>query len=208
MRYKLIDKANEEAVKRITGYDFNFFDNTSKTHGGDFYPVEKGTECYKKIVDANLLDLWFEEVPFKVGDYVVLTSNINDQLTYYSNDADVPVGETLKVSRIERSEKEFKYWVEVEGAYLGISKNQFRRATEKEIHDYKSGKNLPTIGGYRPKNNYQDISYGCVEVDKESLRQVLSAVQIVSIDVYADGDIITISEHDLKQIKDFLDRGE
>ena len=208
MRYKLIDKANEEAVKRITGYDFNFFDNTSKTRDGDFYPVEKGTECYKKIVDVNLLDLWFEEVPFKAGDYVVLTSNINDQLTYYSNDASVPVGETLKVSRIERSEKEFKYWVEVEGTYLGISKNQFRRATEKEIHDYKSGRNLPTIGGYRPKNNYQDISYGCVEVDKESLRQVLSAAQIVSMDVYADGDIITISEHDLKQIKDFLDRGE
>lgn len=209
IKYKLKDIEKQEAVRKLTGYDFDFFNNksTSPTEHA-YYPVETGTTCYDILNSLGLIDLWFEEVPFKVGDYVVLTSNINDQLTYYSNDADVPVGKPLKVSRIESTEKNFGYWVVVEGTSLGISKNQFRRATEKEIHDYKSGRNLPTIGGYRPKNNYQDISYGCVSINRESLRQVLNAADILRMDILADGEIITITEHELKQIKDFLNKGE
>ena len=196
MRYKLKDIEKQEAVRKLTGYDFDFFNNRSlTTMGYHFYPVKTGTSCYNILNSLGLIDLWFEEVvePFKVGDYVVLTAD-----SYYS-------GEVLEVSNV--SERGFGYFLNGTHCYE-IGQDQFRYATEKEIKEYKTKKNLPKISDYKPKIDDYYISYGCIRIEKESLRQVLNAARIVSMQVYADGDIITIDDKKLKQIKDFLNKGE
>ena len=59
-----------------------------------------------------------------------------------------------------------------------------------------------------PRSDDYHLSYGCVCVEKESLRQVLNAAQIVSVNIFADGKIITVDKQKLRQIKDFLNKGE
>ena len=195
MKYKLKDIKKQEAVRKLTGYNFDFFNNRSLPTQLEWYAVETGTRCYDILNSLGLIELWFEEVkePFKVGDYVVLTAD-----AYHS-------GEVLKVSN--SSERGFGYYLNGKHCYE-FDQDQFRYATKEEIKEYNAKKSLPKIGDYKPKNGHYNISYGCVIVNKESLRQVLSAAQIVSMDIYAEGGIITIDEHKLKQIRDFLDRGE
>ena len=195
IKYKLKDIEKQEAVRKLTGYDFDFFNNRSSSGRLECYPVETGTSCYNILNSLGLIDLWFEEVveTFKVGDYVVLTAD-----SYYS-------GEVLKVTNV--SERGFGYYLD--GRYcFEIGQDQFRHATEEEIKEYKVKKGLPKIGSYKPRINDPYISYGCIHIEKESLRQVLNAANIFSMQVYADGDIITIDDKKLKQIKDFLNKGE
>lgn len=189
--YKLKDIKKQEAVRKLTGYDFDFFNNRSSSGKLECYPVETGTSCYNILNSLGLIDLWFEEVkePFKVGDYVVLTAD-----SYYS-------GEVLKVT--DTSERGFGYYLNGRHCFE-IGQDQFRYATEKEIKEYKTKKNLPKIGSYKPRINDPYISYGCVHIEKESLRQVLNAANILSMDIHADSKIITITKHELCQIKDYL----
>lgn len=195
IKYKLKDIEKQEAVRKLTGYDFDFFNNKSSSpieHA--YYPVETGTTCYNILNSLGLIDLWFEEVkePFKVGDYVVLTAD-----SYYS-------GEVLKVT--DTSERGFGYYLNGRHCFE-IGQDQFRYATEEEIKEYKTKKNLPKIGSYKPRINDPYISYGCVHIEKESLRQVLNAANILSMDIHADSKIITITKHELCQIKDYLNKG-
>lgn len=196
MKYKLKDIEKQEAVRKLTGHNFDFFNNRSlTTMGYPFYPVKTGTSCYNILNSLGLIDLWFEEVvePFKVGDYIVLTVD-----SYHS-------GEVLEVSSI--SEIGFGY--SLNGVhYYEIGQDQFRYATEKEIKEYKIKKNLPKIGSYKPRIDDHYIFYGCIRIEKESLRQVLNAANILSMNIHADGEIITITKQELHQIKDFLNKGE
>lgn len=194
MKYKLKDIKKQEAVRKLTRYDFDFFNNKSLL-GYIFYPVETGTSCYNILNSLGLIDLWFEEVvePFKVGDYVVLTTDSYDS------------EEVLEVSNV--SERGFGYFLNDKHCYE-IGQDQFRHATEKEIKEYKTKKNLPKIGSYKPRIDDHYIFYGCIRIEKESLRQVLNAANILSMNIHADGEIITITKHELHQIKDFLNKGE
>ena len=196
IKYKLKDIEKQEAVRKLTGYDFDFFNNKSLTTPEyHFYPVKTGTRFYNILNSLGLIDLWFEEVkePFKVGDYVVLTTD-----SYHS-------GEVLEVSSI--SERGFGYSIN-DVHYYEIGQDQFRYATEKEIKEHKAKKNLPQIDDYMPRSGDCYLSYGCVQLNKESLRQVLNAARIVSVNIFADGKIITVDKQKLRQIKDFLNKGE
>ncbi len=210
IKYKLKDIEKQEAVRKLTGYDFDFFNNRTFSGKLECYPVETGTSCYNILNSLGLIDLWFEEVveDFKVGDYVFLVSNINDYKTHFSNTTEIPVGFLGRVNSVEHSVHPFKKWIFIEGFSEAISANQFRYATVQEKQKYRIKNDLPKIGSYKPEINDHYISYGCIRIEKESLRQVLNAANILSMDIHADGEIITIIEHELYQIKDFLNKGE
>lgn len=207
-RYKLKDIANQEAVRRITGYNFNFYSNISKESGEKYYPVSTDTTCYFTLKELNLIDLWFEEIEeeFKEGDYVVLMTNIhNKKLEKYSYGLGLAVAKVYQIATIESSIYSFKQWLHVNNNNVGgISANQFRYATKAEIEDYKKRHSMPVIDEYNPKIGTELISYGCIYVPKDALKQILNCANIEEITVNADGDLITIGMEELNQMKEFL----
>lgn len=210
-KYKLKDERNQEAVKVITGYDFDFYNNKVSIESDDIYfPVEQGTYCYKILNDLGLIDLWFEEVKkeFNVGDYVVLTSNKStDDNMYFSNDKKLRVGDVYKILRMEPSVYPFKKWILVTNNYGGgISQNQFIHATEEEIKKYEHKIKLPVINSYAPSITESNINYGCVELNREALKAILDSVNIVSVTIVENDDVIVVNSTEMDEIYSFLDK--
>lgn len=210
-KYKLKDERNQEAVKVITGYDFDFYNNKLSIESDDIYfPVKQGTSCYKILNDLGLIDLWFEEVKkeFNVGDYVVLTSNKNtDDNMYLSNDRKLRVGDVYKIFRTEPSAYPFKKWIMVTDKYSGgISQNQFIHATEEEIKEYEHKIKLPVINSYTPSITESNINYGCVELNREALKAILDSVNIVSVTIVENDDTIVVNNTEMDKIYSFLDK--
>lgn len=82
--YKLVKPEYEEAVRKITGFDFDFVNNISGNF--PYYPVVSGkypTTAYHKLEKAGVINLWFEEVnlwtepKFKKGDWIEMDSSNN-----------------------------------------------------------------------------------------------------------------------------------
>ena len=133
--YKLIKPELEDAVKNITKYTNWDYVNCKDASGNTYYAVQEDTECYHKLKEAGVLDLWFtpvykqEEKKYRVGDWV-LTSNNADGWGSYKEQV---CGRILKITSIDLEDRKEYGGRFTFKNYRTVGKEIVRKATEEEI---------------------------------------------------------------------------
>lgn len=122
--YKLKDQKYTKAVASIVGETVSFV--TTNT-------VEINSRGYKALKEAEVLDLWFEEIKeevpvYKVGDYVVITGN--------SNSHNFNIGQTVVISGLPEKEG-CDYKGKDSVTFWFLNTKDFRLATREEINATK-----------------------------------------------------------------------
>jgi hypothetical protein len=164
--YKLTKPEYEKAANQITGTENLILYSQN-------YNFQIDTIAYDRVVKAGVLDLWFEPVyeeeKFKVGDWVITTTEIANCYENYKK------GEVFQITEIQC---EYVYF----SPRQVVSKDRIRKATEEEIKKAQSIE----IGGYEVKFNRVDIDINNVIYNKEellALKYLMKKGQIKSLNV-------------------------
>lgn len=178
-KYRLKDEKYRKLAQEIANFAV----------GGDL-PLEDfvsmdGSAMRTRLEEYGVFDIWFEEVhpEFKSGDYIYIihTGNI-----YEIQDCEV-IEDELHWNTVGM-DRGYKYKYRF-CTYL----SNLRPATAEEIEEYNNRQfNLPSINGYKGRQDGEYIVYGCKSIHIQDFRKLYEAC------MYADVSSVIIEGHQIQ----------
>jgi hypothetical protein len=162
--YKLKEDCQqyESAVRELTGYKSLSINETQikpATNG------KSSTDLYDVLVEAKVLDLWFEPVyeeEFKVGDWATVTGIGSYHHGRSSGDDEPVIGGVYLIREVTSRGINLTS----PDGFINIGNIDLRKATSSEIKEAQS----IVIEGYKlEKNSDGSITFGCQDFSKETV---------------------------------------
>lgn len=213
--YRIIDKKYSKAVRTLMGNQTQWFDDhfdsNYQENGWNFeIHLENGKNKHpknsigKKLEDAGVLDLWFEEVDKDNSKQKVLAGY---RMKSIYRKIPTVVKSALKIDGYVGFGEAIK-----EGQVISLSStgtiNRLKDAGIfklwfEPVYEYKYP--LPEIEGYKGKwdETSETITYGCTNVSKVHFESIFFK-NAQHIELSIDGRTISLQGKKLQQLKDFF----
>lgn len=172
-KYRLKDEKFRKPAEAIAGITEEL--GLSLEH----FVSREGSGIRERLKEYGVFDLWFEEVPkYKAGDYI---SVLHSREVYEIEECKV-IGDKLHWNTVGVDRMGYGY-------RFSTPLENIRILTAEEIEEYK--KQLPTINGYKGKQERNYIIYGCKRIHIQDFKMLYETC------LHAEVNSITIAGQEI-----------